>query len=107
MLAWFNTLPFLQQIGLLYVTAINIVTFFWYGIDKIKAHRGGRRISEKMLWSLALAGGSLGALGAMKFFRHKTRKLSFQAMLAVIFALQIALLVYFLFLPAAAPQKPF
>lgn len=107
MLLWFNQLPILEQLVLVYFAVINIATFFWYGIDKIKAYRGSRRVSEKTLWILALMGGSFGALGAMKFFRHKTRKLSFQAMLAVIFALQIVIIVYFLLLPSAAPQKPF
>ncbi len=94
MLEWFNELSFFEQMGMVYVGAINLLTFFYYGIDKIKARHGDRRVSEMMLWMLALAGGSLGALLGMKFFRHKTKKLSFQAGISVILALQIGMTVF-------------
>jgi len=82
---------------LIYLTIINLVTFFIYGLDKAKAGRvGARRISERFLLILALIGGSLGALLGMKIFRHKTKKISFQAIFAVILAVQI-LLIWFIF----------
>ncbi len=82
-----------QAIAIIYLTAINLITFFVYGLDKAKSGKiGSRRISEKTLWILALIGGSLGSLAAMKVFRHKTKKLSFQAPLAVILALQIVVI---------------
>jgi uncharacterized membrane protein YsdA (DUF1294 family) len=82
---------------LTYLTIINLVTFFIYGLDKAKAGRAGaRRVSEKALLILALIGGSLGALLGMKVFRHKTKKISFQAIFAVILAVQI-LLIWFIF----------
>lgn len=81
---------------IIYLVAINIVTFFVFGIDKSKAYKNRRRTPEKTLWVLSLLGGSLGALAGMKLFRHKTRKLSFQAVLAIILAVQI-LLIYTLF----------
>ncbi|PLX28303.1 DUF1294 domain-containing protein [Candidatus Parcubacteria bacterium] len=93
MFDWFFTLPTLTQAITSYAIIINLVAFFFYGIDKMKAAGNHRRISEKTLWTLALVGGSAGALLAMKFFRHKTKKLSFQAVLAGILALQI-LFVY-------------
>lgn len=67
-----------------------------FGIDKSKAYRNKRRTPEKTLWILSLLGGSIGTLMAMKMFRHKTRKLSFQAVLAIILAIQI-LLIYTIF----------
>jgi uncharacterized membrane protein YsdA (DUF1294 family) len=79
----------LTKIIIIYFTAINIITFITFGIDKGKAINHNRRVSEKTLWIMSLVGGSLGALFAMKIFRHKTKKLSFQAMLAVILLLQI------------------
>lgn len=79
-----------------YLLVINFITFFIYGLDKAKSSRNARRISEKTLWTAALVGGSIGALVGMKIFRHKTKKISFQAPLAIILALQI-LLVYLIF----------
>lgn len=89
MLAQFAQLGLATQIALSYVVGITIVTFFYFGIDKMKSRFKSRRISEKALWLLSLCGGSFGALLGMYFFRHKTRKLSFQAGLASILAIQI------------------
>ncbi|HAO52289.1 TPA: DUF1294 domain-containing protein [Candidatus Magasanikbacteria bacterium] len=83
------------QVITTYLIAINFVTFIIFGLDKHKSIKNKRRISEKTLWFLSLVGGSLGAMLAMKMFRHKTKKLSFQAILAVILALQI-LVIYWL-----------
>ena len=66
------------------------MTFFVFGLDKARSVKVGvSRISEKTLWLLTLFGGSLGALAGMHFFRHKTKKLSFQAVMAVILVGQI------------------
>jgi len=68
-----------------YLVIINLITFFFFGIDKAKASwRSRSRISEKTLWTLSLIGGSVGALIAMHTFRHKTKKLSFQLILVLI-----------------------
>ena len=47
------------------------------------------RTRELTLWILALVGGSLGTLLGMNYFRHKTKKQSFQAVLAMILAIQV------------------
>jgi len=83
----------LQQTLILYFIAINILAFILFGADKIKSVHKKQRIRERTLYILALVGGSAGALIAMSFFRHKTKKLSFQAIMAVILTLHI-LLVY-------------
>jgi uncharacterized membrane protein YsdA (DUF1294 family) len=70
---WF--LP--SWIGWLYVIA-SVVTFVAYAIDKAQARRNGRRISEKVLLLLGLAGGWPGAVIAQLVFRHKTAKRSFR-----------------------------
>ena len=93
---WFTSLDMTTQILILYVVIINIITFFYFGLDKLKAQIASRRISEKTLWLLSLIGGSLGALLGMNFFRHKTKKISFQAGFAIILALQIGI-CYLLF----------
>ena len=51
---------------------INVVTFLVYGIDKFKAKQGSWRISEATLLSLAVFGGSIGALLGMQVWHHKT-----------------------------------
>lgn len=92
----FFELPLAHQIAFIYFVLINIVTFFWFGIDKLKAQFGSRRIPEKLLFFLSLMGGSLGALGAMKFFRHKTKKSEFQIIFLLIFCLQVAVIFFIL-----------
>lgn len=91
-LEYFFGLPFLGQTLVVYLVIINVVTFFYYGIDKIKARLSKRRISEAMLWLLAAGGGSPGALLAMSYFRHKTKKSSFLAGIVFILSVQIGLL---------------
>ncbi|HLD31408.1 MAG TPA: DUF1294 domain-containing protein [Patescibacteria group bacterium] len=77
---------------LIYLVAINLLTFFYFGFDKLKAQISSRRIPENTLWLLCLLGGSPGALAAMYFFRHKTSKNSFQSILIIILCLQLFLL---------------
>ena len=96
MLNFFLNLPLGNQLLILYILGINILSFFYFGIDKIKSQFNGRRVSEIALWTLSLAGGSIGALLGMYFFRHKTKKPSFQAGMAFILMIQIVLIVLFL-----------
>ncbi len=92
----FFDLPLAHQIAIIYFASINIVTFFWFGLDKLQAQLQTRRTPEKVLWFLSLVGGSLGALAAMKFFRHKTKKGSFQTMFLLIFCVQVAVVFFVL-----------
>ena len=52
------------------------------------------RISETSLLLTAWVGGSLGVLGGMYVFRHKTQKPKFRVGVPVIIALQIILIIY-------------
>jgi len=65
----------------------SAAAFVAYGVDKRRAVRGERRVSENTLHLLALIGGWPGALIASSCFRHKTQKLSFRLVLFVIVAL--------------------
>lgn len=94
MLESFFTLPLHVQLFAVYMVIINILTFFYFGFDKMRSLRAERRVSEKMLWGLSVIGGSIGALLGMNYFRHKTKKISFQAGMAVILALQVVVLVF-------------
>lgn len=76
------------------LAVINAVAWACYRIDKARAARRARRIPERTLLALALAGGSLGALAGMYGHRrrHKTSKRWFVAALWGIVALQAALM---------------
>ncbi len=71
----------------------NIITFFIFGIDKLLARTGRKRISERTLLILALLGGSVGAVFAQKLFRHKTQK--FRYILWIILVIQFILFELF------------
>ena len=83
----------------IYVAAINIVTFFLYGIDKWKAKRSKWRIEEStLLWWVAFGGG-IGALLGMKVWHHKTLHRKFKYGVPAIMIAQIAavgLIMYFM-----------
>ena len=63
---------------LLYILFINIFSFTLMLIDKKKAIKKKRRISEQTLLSVSFIGGSLGAYLAMILFRHKTKHFKFK-----------------------------
>ena len=69
---------------------INIITFFVYGLDKLKAVNHWWRIPEWVLLGLAVAGGSVGAYLGMQVFRHKTLKPLFRFGVPVILLVQAA-----------------
>src|SRR3989338_3740770 len=76
-----------------YLIAVNAATFLLYGLDKMFAQWRSWRVSERVLFLTALLFGSVGAIAGMQFFRHKTRKTSFQLILACIVLLQIGAIV--------------
>lgn len=80
-----------RQLILIYLIAINVVTFFLYGIDKWKAKRSKWRISEATLLGLAVIGGSIGAWLGMKVWHHKTMHKKFKYGLSLILIIQIAI----------------
>ena len=61
----------------IYLLGCAIVTFACFGLDKLFALRGNRRIPEAFLQLLSLIGGAIPACAAMVLFHHKTRKVSF------------------------------
>ncbi|PGS53429.1 DUF1294 domain-containing protein [Bacillus sp. AFS041924] len=58
---------------ILYLVIINIVSFAIMGIDKSKAKRKAWRIPERILFLVAIIGGSIGSILGMYYFRHKTK----------------------------------
>ena len=61
------------EIIIVVLFAWNIIVFAMYGIDKHKAKRSSRRISEKTLILSALFFGGTGTLLGMFAFKHKTK----------------------------------
>ena len=56
-----------------YLAAINVVTAVLFGYDKTASRReNAGRIPNPVLFGLSIVGGALGALIAMRVFRHKT-----------------------------------
>ena len=84
--------PSILRIVILYLIAINVVTFLLYGIDKFKAQRSKWRIPESVLLGLAVIGGSVGAWLGMIVWRHKTQHKKFKYGIPLILTIQIALL---------------
>ena len=72
---------------------INLITFVVYALDKWKAAKHKRRISEFNLLILSFFGGTVGAVSAMLIFRHKISKKSFLWKFGLIALLQIIILV--------------
>ena len=79
-----------------YLLAINIASFFLYGIDKYKAKKGRWRISEAILLLMAVIGGSIGAWAGMRLWHHKTMYKKFKYGIPIIIIIQVALAVYLL-----------
>ena len=71
---------------------INVITFLIYGIDKWKAKQGYWRIPEATLLTLAVIGGSIGALLGMQVWHHKTMHKKFKYGLPLILLVQIVLI---------------
>ena len=66
-------------VGLLYLAAINGVTWLAFATDKAAARQGYSRVAESTLLLFALMGGTPAAYGARHSLRHKTRKQPFRA----------------------------
>lgn len=72
--------------------AASALEFCLMGYDKRQARRGGRRVAEGTLLSLALLGGAAGGVAGMYLFRHKTRHWYFKWGLPAMLLLQLGLL---------------
>lgn len=70
-------MPEFIYIYLIYLCIVNLIAFFIFGIDKLKAKRDSYRISEKTLITICAVGGALGGLLGMMIFHHKTSKPKF------------------------------
>lgn len=75
----------------LYLLTLNLAAYAAFASDKRRAVRGGRRIRERTLLTLALLGGAPAAIAAQQLLRHKTRKEPFRTRLWLIAGAQAGL----------------
>ena len=75
-----------------YLLVLNGVAMAAMAHDKGRALRNARRIPERTLLGLALAGGALGGWAGMYLFRHKTRSPKFCWGMPAIITLQVVIL---------------
>jgi len=85
----------MEKILFIYLIITNVFTFVIYGIDKWKARHDRWRVPESVLILLAILGGSLGALLAMRLFHHKTKKNKFAFGIPIILVLQISAMIFY------------
>ena len=81
------------HVALLYLVAVNLVTFLIYGIDKFKSKRARWRVPEATLLGLAAVGGSIGAWLGMKLWHHKTLHKKFRYGIPLILMAQMAIVL--------------
>ena len=74
--------------------AASLIAFLCYRSDKLAAVAGRRRTPENTLLALGLLGGWPGALLAQGMLRHKTGKVSFQALFWTTVVLNSAALLW-------------
>jgi uncharacterized membrane protein YsdA (DUF1294 family) len=70
---------------------MSLVCFLAYGLDKQKAVKGDRRVSERTLHLMAFLGGWPGALLGQRHFRHKTQKVTFRLMFWMVVVLHLGM----------------
>ncbi len=91
----------IQVVGIQYIIGyfliINLIGFLAMYIDKKRAIKGKWRIPEKTLFTITLLGGGIGTNLGMKLFRHKTKKGRFMLGLPTILAVEIILIIVFVF----------
>ena len=84
--------PVVLLIFLAYLFIINAAAFTLMGADKIKSKSRSRRVSERRLFLIASAGGSLGIWVGMRVFAHKTRHAQFVFGMPAMVFIQAALI---------------
>ncbi len=82
---------------IIYLIVVNLLTFGLYGMDKRAAINKRWRVPEKSFHIMHVVGGSPAAYFAQRYFRHKTRKESFQTEYWLIVILQILGIAYYIY----------
>ena len=85
----------MQYYLLFYFALISSVAVIVTAHDKSAAKKSKRRVPEKVLFLIALLGGSLAMYLTMKAIRHKTLHKRFMIGLPLIFIVQTGLIIYY------------
>lgn len=84
------------NVAIFYLLVINVFATVLCVADKQKAKKGAWRISEKMLFTVSLIGGSVSMYITMLLIRHKTQHKRFMLGLPIIILSQYAFLILIL-----------
>lgn len=79
-----------------YLITISATSFILFGIDKWKAKKHQRRISEFTLLLITFLGGSIGSVLGIFIFNHKISKSEFWLKLMAVIIIQVLALIYIL-----------
>ncbi len=72
----------------------NLLALLLMGVDKSRACRHRRRVSERALFFFPVFGGALGGTLGMLLFHHKTRKKAFAWGFPLLALSQLLILLY-------------
>jgi len=78
-----------EKIILIYLAAVSLWSIIVTVHDKRAAKKGRRRVPERTLMLLSLAGGSVFMYVTMQLIRHKTRHAKFMIGIPVMIVLQL------------------
>lgn len=67
-----------KEYVLSFILMMNLISYFFYYLDKSRAEKHRARISEQNLLLVTFLWGGVGAWLGMRSFRHKTKKLKFK-----------------------------
>ncbi len=82
-----------------FLIVINLVTLLLCWSDKRAAVNHTRRIPERLLMILTIAGGSAGMLAGMLIFRHKTKDSRFRITVPVVLVAETVFCILFYTMP--------
>ena len=80
---------FVERVLVFYLVSVNIIASLVCTVDKLKAVKHKRRISEKTLWIWCFSGGSIGMYVTMLIIRHKTLHKRFMLGIPALIIIQI------------------
>ena len=79
---------------LIWLGTVSLTALILFGLDKMRAVSGSRRIPEAALLAVSLLGGAAGGLLGMLLFHHKTRKPKFRILTPLFLVIHLALLLF-------------
>ncbi|HPF15083.1 MAG: DUF1294 domain-containing protein [Planctomycetes bacterium] len=98
MLLWRFLLPGSRLFA--WLVGANASAFAIWALDKHQARKGGWRVPERALHTMAVLGAAPASLAAMSILRHKTQKRFFTTFYSILLVLQLAIGLFLLFPPA-------